>query len=146
MSEFLGLFLTLAGLILGLGAVTVIDLHGFLAQKSEYWTEATTRIHKVTKPLIWAGTILFIIGSYLLYINSLVDELFLYQILIAGALVMNGLFLSFAVSPFLLRREREGRSAEILPPVWQWKIRISFIISFLGWWSLVLLLVYSLLY
>lgn len=53
--DFLGLFLSLSGFVLGLGAVTVIDIHGFLGRKSQYWTEATTRTQKVTKPLIWVG-------------------------------------------------------------------------------------------
>jgi len=53
--DILGVFVSLAGFILGLGAVTVIDLHGFFAQKSSYWTVATTRTHKITKPLIWIG-------------------------------------------------------------------------------------------
>ncbi len=56
--KLIGLFLHLAGFVIGLGAVTVIDLHGFLGRRSAYWTEATTRTHKVTKPLIWAGLIL----------------------------------------------------------------------------------------
>jgi hypothetical protein len=53
--DILGVFLFIAGFIVGLGAITVIDIHGFLGQKSSYWTEATTRTHKVTKPLIWIG-------------------------------------------------------------------------------------------
>ena len=52
--DFIGLFLFLAGFVIGLGAVTVIDLHGFLGGKSAYWTEATTRTHKVANPdLAW---------------------------------------------------------------------------------------------
>jgi hypothetical protein len=61
--DILGLFLHLAGFVVGLGAVTVIDLHGFLGRKSSYWTEATTRTHKVTKPLIWLGLSLAVIGG-----------------------------------------------------------------------------------
>ena len=61
--EIIGLFLFIAGFIIGLGAVTVIDLHGFMGRHSTYWTEATTRTHKITKPLIWMGTILAIIGG-----------------------------------------------------------------------------------
>ena len=48
--DFIGLFIFIAGFIIGLGAVTVIDIHGFLGRKSAYWTEATIRTHKVTKP------------------------------------------------------------------------------------------------
>lgn len=65
--DFVGLFVLIAGFIIGLGAVTVIDIHGFLGRKSAYWTEATTRTHKVTKPLIWIGIFLTIAGGMLLY-------------------------------------------------------------------------------
>ena len=35
--DFLGLFICIAGFVVGLGAVTVIDIHGFLGRKSKYW-------------------------------------------------------------------------------------------------------------
>jgi hypothetical protein len=60
---FFGLFIHLAGFVIGLGAVTVIDLHGFLGRKSPYWTEATTRTHKVTKPPYLVGNDLGNLGG-----------------------------------------------------------------------------------
>jgi hypothetical protein len=143
--DIIGLFLFLAGFIVGLGAVTVIDLHGFLGRKSPYWTEATTRTHKVTKPLIWMGLLLTIIGGLITYRKSGFPGVASLQGLIAIFLVLNGLFLSFRVSPFLLKREKEGRANELLPASWQIKITLSFIISFLGWWSGLFLLVWYLL-
>ena len=71
--EFVGLYLHLAGFIIGLGAVTVIDLHGFLGRKSPYWTEATTRTHKVTKPLIWLGMTLAIMGAVVFHYQTRLD-------------------------------------------------------------------------
>ena len=68
-ADILGLFLFIAGFIIGLGAVTVIDLHGFLGRKSSYWTEATIRTHKITKPLIWIGIFLAILGGLITYRN-----------------------------------------------------------------------------
>jgi hypothetical protein len=143
--DIAGLFIFLAGFIIGLGAITVIDLHGFLGRKSPYWTEATTRTHKVTKPLIWIGLLLVIIGGLISYRKNGLAGIPLYQAVIGVVLILNGLFLSFRVSPFLLRREREGRSKELLSSSWQVKITISFIISFLGWWSALFLLVWYLL-
>jgi hypothetical protein len=143
--DVLGLFLFMAGFIIGLGAVTVIDLHGFLGRKSPYWTEATTRTHKVTKPLIWIGLLLAIIGGLITYRKSGLSGVASFQFFIAIFLVFNGLFLSFRVSPFLLKREKEGRADELLPASLQVKITISFIISFLGWWSGLFLLVWYLL-
>ncbi len=143
--DIIGLFIFLAGFIIGLGAVTVIDLHGFLGRKSPYWTEATTRTHKVTKPLIWIGLLLTIIGGLITYRKNGLTGIPCYQAIIGILLVLNGLFLSFRVSPFLLKREKEGRASELLPTSWQVKITVGFIISFLGWWSALFLLVWFLL-
>ncbi|MFZ2205405.1 MAG: hypothetical protein WAV23_02350 [Minisyncoccia bacterium] len=144
--DFLGLFIFIAGFIVGLGAVTVIDIHGFLGRKSNYWTEATTRTHKVTKPLIWVGIFLGIIGGFILYRNEIFFGIPFYHALIAVILILNGLFLSFYVSPFLLKREQEGRQAELLPQSLQKKIIVSLILSDVGWWGGLALLVWYIIY
>jgi hypothetical protein len=143
--DILGLFLHLAGFVIGLGAVTVIDLHGFLGRNSPYWTEATTRTHKVTKPLIWLGLSLAVIGAAIFHRNHSWTTIVQIQAAIALILIVNGMFLSFQVSPFLLQREREGKAGEMLPVSWQQKITVAFIISFLGWWSCLLLTVIDIL-
>jgi len=137
--DFLSLFILTTGFIIGLGAVTVIDLHGFLARKSSYWTEATTKTHKVTKPMIWIGTVLILIGSIFTYGLS---EIGMIQYGLLIVMILNGLFLSFKVSPYLLKREKEGLSSRILPASLQIKIQISFIFSFICWWGSVLLFVW----
>ena len=134
MENFIGIFIILSGYIIGLGAVTVIDTLGFLGRKSSYWNESTIRAHKVTKPLIWLGIILAIVGSFIL---SLPTYFYYFYFL----LILNGAFLSFYVSPILLERERRGKIKELLPQKLQTKILISFIFSFLGWWGSFLLFV-----
>lgn len=140
--DFIGLCIMLAGFVIGLGAVTVIDIHGFLGRKSSYWTEATIRTHKVTKPLIWFGILLASIGGIMLYRNQPFSGIPLYHSCIAGILILNGIFLSFYVSPILLQRENEGRQAEILPKSLQNKILISLLISDFGWWGGLVMLVW----
>lgn len=137
MTDFISYFLMIAGLVIGLGSVTVIDLHGFLARKSEYWTLATTRTHKVTKPLIWIGMTLFVIGFLPLYTGKLLTI----QLVLSTVMILNGVFLSFKVSPFLLRREKRGSEEHILSARWQRMIASSFVISFLSWWASLFLLV-----
>ena len=137
----IGLFIMIAGFIIGLGAVTVIDIHGFLGRTSSYWTEAATRTHKVTKPMIWIGIVLTIIGGTLLYRGEHFSGIPLVHAIIALILVINGYFLSFKVSPFLLERERQGRSGELLPASLQRKLVISLIVSDIGWWGGLVLLV-----
>jgi hypothetical protein len=140
-----GLFVFIAGFVIGLGAVTVIDIHGFLGRKSSYWTEATTRTHKVTKSMIWAGITLAIIGGLIFYREQSFSGIPLIHAVIALVLIVNGYFLSFKVSPFLLKREKEGRSGELLPASWQKKIIAGLIVSDIGWWGGLLLLVVYLL-
>ena len=135
-----GLFILMVGFVLGLGAVTVIDIHGFLGRKSYYWTEATTRTHKITKPLIWLGITLAILGGFIFYRNFYIDNIIIIHLISIPIMVFNGMFLSFKVSPFLIQREKEGNSSSLLPDSWQRKITISFIISFILWWGNLLLL------
>lgn len=144
MLDFLGLFLFFAGFIIGLGAVTVIDFHGLLARKSSYWTKATIQTHKITKPLIWIGIILAIVGGAIFYRKANFAGVPLWQTIIALALIINGLFLSFVISPNLIAREKQGRAEEILPDSTQTKITVSFFVSFFGWWGAVILLVWYL--
>lgn len=143
--DFFGLLFLLSGFIIGLGAVTVIDLHGFLGRKSKYWTEATTRTHKVTKPLIWIGIFLAIIGGAIFYRNESFAGIPFVHTIVAVILIINGIFLSFSVSPMLLKKEKEGKSGEILNKSWQRKIAASLVVSDVGWWgSLILLVIYLL--
>lgn len=135
MLDAFGLFLFMAGFVIGLGAVTVIDLHGFLGRTSRYWTEATTRTHKVTKPMIWAGITLAIVGGAITFRHDALAGIPLLHACIALALILNGCFLSFSVSPYLLARERAGESDVLLPASWQRKIAASLVVSDLGWWT-----------
>lgn len=133
--DVLGLFLMLAGFIIGLGAVTVIDIHGFLGRKSNYWTAATTRTHKVTKPMIWVGITLLVLGGLIFYRMESFTGIPFWHTIFAVILVLNGLFLSFSVSPFLLQREKDGNESSLLPQSWQNKIMMSLIVSDLLWWG-----------
>jgi len=135
--ENLSGFILIIGYIVGLGSVTVIDTLGFLGRKSSYWTETTIRTHQVTKPLIWVGLFLILTGSYF-YKNLNPNLIYFYIVLI-----LNGIFLSFYVSPILLEREKKGKIKEILPASLQNKIFVSFIISFLSWWGSLLLFLYN---
>lgn len=138
--DVLPIFITMMGFIVGLGAVTVIDIHGFLGRKSKYWTEATIRTHKITKPLIWIGMFLVLVGNILIYnYGGMSEQNFTTRIFLILVLVLNGCFLSFYISPRLLKQEKEGKSDHLLSKDMQKKITVSFVVSFLGWWILVLL-------
>lgn len=139
--EVTSLFIFISGFIIALGAVTVIDIHGFLGRNSNYWTLATTRTHKVTKPLIWLGLCLCMIGGFLFYSNYNFEKILYFHIISIPLMIINGLFLSFVVSPFLLKQEKEGAGDKILPKELQNKIIVSFIFSFITWWGNLLVMI-----
>ncbi|MDG1949693.1 MAG: hypothetical protein P8J32_02620, partial [bacterium] len=86
------------------------------------------------------GICLALIGGVVLYRNEDFMGIPLIHGLIAIVLILNGLFLSFKVSPFMLQKEREGKSSELLPRSWQRKIAVSLVFSDLGWWGALFLL------
>lgn len=139
----ISIFIVFAGFVIGLGAVTVIDTLGFLGRKSPYWTETTIRAHKVTKPLIWIGMFVVLLGYALLLADQFITKgQFITSLLVIIVMILNGAYLSFYVSPKLLERESSGRANEILPENLQKNIMVSFVISFVSWWGLLLLTIY----
>ncbi len=132
------LFFHLAGLIIGLGAVTVIDFLGFTSRKSKDLTQVTISAHHVTKPLIWVGTILLAISWIFLYENNVTSNL---KSILLIFMILNGIFLSFYVSP---RLDKLIGKKVLLSFDLQLKITISMLISFFSWWTFVVLTVINL--
>ena len=60
--------------------------------------------------MIWVGIVLTIVGGAIFYRAQGLSGIPLIHALIALALIVNGYFLSFKVSPFMLKREKDGRS------------------------------------
>ncbi|MDY6788915.1 MAG: hypothetical protein SVV03_03030 [Candidatus Nanohaloarchaea archaeon] len=133
-------FLHLAGIIIGLGAVTVVDTMGFISRNSKKWTQVTIDAHHVTKPLIWLG-IALIVPTWLLrlYIYP-IGSIASWKTGLLAAMILNGCFLSFYVSPYL--DGLKGKD-ELVSKRLKRKITVSAIISFLSWWSFVFLTVVS---
>ncbi len=128
------LFLHFAGIIIALGAVTVIDTMGFISRRSTTWTDITIKAHHVTKPLIWIGTILMAASWMFIFDGSLMHLLKTVLIII---LVANGTFLSLSISPELDKHPQK----KLLPSTLQVKIAVSMVVSFISWWTLVALTV-----
>jgi hypothetical protein len=126
-------FFHLAGIIIALGAVTVIDTMGFISRKSKEWTKTTIKAHHVTKPLIWIGTILMAITWVFIYSGTYLDNI---KSLLIFILILNGILLSFNISP---RLDKLYNKNTLLPKKLQTHIAFSMIVSFIFWWGLVLI-------
>ncbi|MEX0920579.1 MAG: hypothetical protein WDZ69_03295 [Candidatus Pacearchaeota archaeon] len=130
------LFFHFAGIIIGLGAVTVIDLMGFISRKDKKWTRTTIQAHHVTKPLIWIGSLLLIATFVFIFPREGITTLNLAKSGLLVIMALNGSFLSFYVSP---RLDKLAGKNVLLHSSLQNKIATSMIISFLSWWIFVLL-------
>ncbi|MFT4326379.1 MAG: hypothetical protein ACMXYK_02660 [Candidatus Woesearchaeota archaeon] len=132
------LFFHIVGIIIGLGAVTVIDTMGFVARKNLKWTQTTIEAHHVTKPLIWLGTSIVLISWIAIIALFGIDMVGIVKSILLVMLIINGSFLSFYVSP---RLDTLSGKKQLLPFALQVKITISMLISFFGWWTFVFLTV-----
>ena len=141
-TNFIILFFHLVGIIIGLGAVTVIDTMGFLARKSKYWVQVTIKAHHVTKPLIWVGTILVTLTWALMLVLFDNLEFYIIKSIIIFVLILNGIFLSFYVSKEV---DKLKDRSKLFPKSLQWKTMSSMLISFIFWWGFVLLTLIQLL-
>lgn len=132
------LFFHLVGIIIGLGAVTVIDTLGFFSRKSKKLTQVTIYAHHVTKPLIWIGTLIVFFSWVFILFGNKVQGVYLIKTILLGIMLINGSFLSFSISPRL--NKLIGKNV-LLPKTLQIKIAISLVFSFLSWWTFVFLTV-----
>jgi hypothetical protein len=130
-------FIHFVGIIIGLGAVTVIDTMGFISRNSKEWTQVTIKAHHVTKPLIWLGTLLMLFSWFFINEGIYLDNV---KTIIIAVLVLNGIFLSFFISP---RLDKLAGKKKLISSKLKLMITFSFIISFSGWWSLVYITVAS---
>ena len=135
------LFFHFAGIIIGLGAVTVIDTMGFFSKRDKKKTQDTISAHHTTKPLIWIGTTIVLITWILILIQDGFGFIQNIKSVLLIVMIVNGSFLSFYVSP---RLDKLIGKKVILPKALQMKISINFFISFVSWWSFVILTIASL--
>jgi len=135
------LFIHLVGIIIGLGAVTVIDTLGFFSRKNKNLTQVTIHAHHVTKLLIWIGTLIVLFSWIFFLLENSLEGIYLFKTILLGIMILNGSFLSFFISP---RLDKLIGKKVLLPNRLQKMISVSLVFSFLSWWMFVFLTVSSL--
>lgn len=128
------IFFHFVGIIIGLGAVTVIDTMGFFSKKDKKKTQETIAAHHTTKPLIWLGTFIVLVTWIIMLVGHSFTGIYFWKSLLLVVMLINGAFLSFVISPAL---DRLRGVKKLLPFDLQVKIAISLVISFVSWWSFV---------
>lgn len=130
------LFFHFVGIIIGLGAVTVIDVMGFFSRNDVRKTQNTIFAHHITKPLIWIGTLIVFFTWIVMLVGNFFEGVFLWKSLLLVIMILNGCFLSFIISPKL---DNMIGVKKLLNRDLKIKIGFSLIVSFVSWWTFVLL-------
>ncbi len=129
--NLLVIFFHFAGIIIGLGAVTIIDTFGLFYKDSKKKIQLIKNANQITTPLVLVGFALMILTWIFLYSGSLVS---IYKSALMLILLANGTFLYFYLNP-RINKLPKGRTQ--IPKKLVNKMRLNRAISFIAWWTLV---------
>lgn len=125
------LFVHLVSLIVGFGAVIVIDAVGVLWVRGRVPAHRLLNIAGITQMAIWAGwTGLIISGSIMLSVKGFVDALTVIKVFLVAMIGLNGLALHF------IKKSLHGMARyESVPLVHRYHIITASVVSQVGWWG-----------
>lgn len=131
---FVALFGHLISLVLGFGAVLVIDIFGLL-WLLKWWgvnLDLLRRVATITQRLIWIGFIgLVITGIPLLAIKGQISDLTKIKLFLVVLVGLNGIFLHYIKNAL----DRLGDAIDQVPANIFFRISLASGISQLGWWG-----------
>jgi hypothetical protein len=132
---YIALFVHLVCLIMGFGAVMVIDTCGLLWILKKTKLEFVNRVADVTQRLIWTGWFgLVLSGTVLLTIKGFIDNLTAVKLFFVAMLGVNGIFLH------LMKKNLEGlKVGQKMPALVKFRMGITSTISQLGWWGAIVI-------
>jgi hypothetical protein len=131
---YIFLFIHLASLVVGFGAVVVTDTYGLLWMLGKKKMTEITAIADVTEKLIWIGwTGLVLSGSCLLYMKGYIDNLTWIKLFFVAMLGVNGIFL------YRINKALKVIGDNPMPKQLFFRIGLASTISQIGWWGAVLI-------
>lgn len=129
------LFIHLAGLILGFGAVMVTDLYGVLWLRNRVRFPQLVRVSGVTETFIWMGWVTMVaVGIPLVALKGTVDNLMLVKLFFVVLIGINGVFLHR-----LHKQVRGCAEGDDVPTPVLFRLGLSLFVSQLGWWGAVVI-------
>ena len=129
------LFIHLASLILGFGAVLVIDTFGFLWIIKKVKLSFVKQVANVTQPLIWIGwTGLVLTGIPLIFMKGGVSGLATIKIFAVLMVGLNGIFLH------TIKKSMDALPDELpIPSIIKFRMTLASFISQAGWWTAIVI-------
>lgn len=125
------LFAHLVSLIVGFGAVIVIDAVGLLWVRGKLPARRLINVAEVTQKVIWLGWGgLVISGAAMLTLKGYIDSLTAIKLFLVVMIGINGLALHF------IKKSLHGIVRyETVPPAHKYHIVLTSVVSQIGWWG-----------
>jgi len=128
---YIFLLVHLLSLIVGFGAVLVIDSVGLLWLLKKTRTSFVSKLAQITQRLIWLGwSGLVISGIWLITLKGYVDNLTKIKLFFVLMLGVNGIYMHYIRKIF--KRMGDGRE---MTDLLKFRIGLATAVSQLGWWG-----------
>lgn len=128
------LFVHLISLVVGFGAVLVIDIFGLLWLLKWFGVDLNLvrRVATITQRLIWIGFIgLVLSGVPLLIMKGKVSDMTKIKLFLVVLIGFNGVFLHYIKKGL----DSLGENIQVVPARYYFRIALASAISQLGWWG-----------
>ena len=133
---YIFLFIHLVALIVGFGAVIVVDTSGLLALRKKITLKTLNHIADITQRLIWTGWgALVVSGVALLYLKGFnPDSLSQIKIFFVILLGLNGIFLHY-----IKKWTTKYDSLADIPLYLKFRTGVAMAVSQMGWWGAIII-------
>ena len=128
-------FIHLISMIIGFGAVVVVDTFGLLWVLKKIKLETVNQTANITQKLIWLGWLgLVISGTILVVRRGSVSNITWIKIFFVAMLGVNGIFLHLIKKNF-----DKLKNMEHIPAIYKFRIALTSVISQVGWWGAIII-------
>jgi len=128
-------FIHLISLIMGFGAVIVIDTFGLLWVMNKIKLQTVNQTANITQRLIWIGWLgLVITGTILVLMRGSISNITMVKVFFVAMLGVNGIFLHLIKKNFDKLKDLEN-----IPAIYKFRIALTSVISQLGWWGAIVI-------
>ena len=128
-------FIHLISLVVGFGAVIVVDTFGLLWVMKKISLQTVNQTANITQRLIWLGWLgLVASGMTLVVMRGSVSNITLIKIFFVAMLGVNGIFLHLIKKNF-----DKLAGLEKIPAIYKFRIALTSVISQLGWWGAIII-------
>ena len=128
-------FIHLISLVVGFGAVIVVDTFGLLWVLKKVSLQTVNQTANITQRLIWLGWLgLVISGTTLVVMRGSVSNITMVKIFFVAMLGVNGILLHLIKKNFDKLVDMEH-----IPAIYKFRITLASTISQLGWWGAIVI-------